>query len=1037
MKRWALFLALTLGAWGQLPDNELLRNGQPEAVLAGETGALDWAEAMLLLDLYYLKPDQVLSQLRTLPDSPEVLLVRGRLHWGSPEGREELLQAYARSQGITRIRAAAVLAASESKSGHQKEALELLSEALHEAQKVDQSWLDYEVAWASSQIYSQKTPDQREWGSLLQLRQRCRQRQDWFWAARAGMAIYGQIRSQPDWQRTVEYALGAFDDAEKAGSRLYLWSAVQHFATGIGKAPQEQVAPLLAARAVDNPYAFAYLSGLRWLRWNDPEVWDSPLAAARNDWEVYEARKNRIRFRPTREDLETVHAYEVAHSGQRTFTAFNNHLAESNFHQKLGELETDAAARAPRLWQAWTSSGQMRPVERYNLMLELSRRFEADGRLVDLFRARLIQYQHVLSQADPLHYATILYDSGQTGAAALSSDWSEFLAESVRLDLAAQFEAFEQGILDKIDQTSSLSEQSSLYGRLDDLFTFQKRPLEALEAARCKVDGRPDESWIHRDLALALIRAGQDEEAVEQLKEALALESRGNGFEEEVFHLSMQAGCLIRLKRLQEAEQALTQAEAQLAGRKWGQESLEAQRSNLLRAQKRWAELEALYRVRIAKAPPLTRFRLLLGLAELQVQQSQDPYPTFAQAEKLADEMGGGAPARLWLARPEPRLLEKARRQLQEMADLVPEKDRPRFLQQPAVAAVMRGEGLTKEPTAPGLTGMSKPEFLLATAVLRQRSPQWEQLSPVTVPALLEVQPRLAANEVFLSFTSLPHQVVVVGCNRQQFFLHTAFFERDRLEGQIAQLRQALSRPGGHYQPSARRLYNNLITPLQACSEGKQVWLAAQGQLLNLPWPALQDSQGKFLVEHWAGHKLWWGLSQQPRGPIRVGQALLVAAPGQSQLEGVIPEVRAIQKQLPGSRTLLAGQATRANLLRWLPQSDWLHLAAHSKFNRTALQNSYVELSDGPLPLSQLYRLKLRPHTTVILSSCQTAQGQPQPGKDLLSLGSGFRLSGAAQVLATLWPVDDQASVEFFTSTPNSAKESPSLPPSTPPAASS
>ncbi len=45
MKRVAVVLALSVAVWAQLPDNELLRAGQPETVLAGQPGPLDWAEA--------------------------------------------------------------------------------------------------------------------------------------------------------------------------------------------------------------------------------------------------------------------------------------------------------------------------------------------------------------------------------------------------------------------------------------------------------------------------------------------------------------------------------------------------------------------------------------------------------------------------------------------------------------------------------------------------------------------------------------------------------------------------------------------------------------------------------------------------------------------------------------------------------------------------------------------------------------------------------------------------------------------------------
>jgi CHAT domain-containing protein len=205
-----------------------------------------------------------------------------------------------------------------------------------------------------------------------------------------------------------------------------------------------------------------------------------------------------------------------------------------------------------------------------------------------------------------------------------------------------------------------------------------------------------------------------------------------------------------------------------------------------------------------------------------------------------------------------------------------------------------------------------------------------------------------------------------------------------------------------------------LLYPLEDWTEGKDVWIDSHGALFNLPWSALQDQKGHFVVERWHSHRLWWGMSNLVRLPDNLKNALLVAAPGKKQLEGVLSEVEGIGRTLRSSNRLIGPQATRAQLKRRLPSCQWLHLAAHSRLNRTSLNDSFVELSDGPLPLSQLYSLKLAPQTSVVLSSCQTALGQAQPGKDLISLGSGFRLSGAGQVLATLWPVDDQASVHFF-----------------------
>ncbi|MBS2037286.1 CHAT domain-containing protein [bacterium] len=1023
MKRVAVVLSLSVAVWAQLPDNELLRAGQPETVLAGQPSTLDWAEAMVELNPHYLNSQRVLQQLEGLPDSPEVLLMRGRLHWRTPEGAQELRRAYQLASGVTRLRAAAALAMSEAKAGRKNEAMQLLSEALHGAQKVDQSWLDFEVALASSQVHSCNTPDQPEWGSLLQVRQRCRQRQDWFWAARAGMAIFEQLRLLPDQDRTLEYALGALDDAEKSGCRLYLWSAVQQFATGFGGvASKEKLAPLLADRAQSSSQPFAYLSGMHWFRWQDPESWSAPVSAAQTDWEGYISRRDRIQFQPQKDDLLAVHEYEVAHQNDRTFTAFGSHLQESDYYKRLADLESAPEVRATLLWDALRAAAHLQPFQRYNLLLDITRKFERDGRLVDLLRAKLLQYQHILSQPSPVYSAAGLYRSGLTGAAALSSDWSSFWADSARMELASQLDSFESDRFQKLDKPLGLLDRASELRHLGDLYAFQNRTLESLEASRSEVEARPEQAFRHRDLAVALIEVGQDEEAVRELQTALDLDAQGNGYGEEVLYLSWQAGCQVRLGNLKAAEEALAQAEVKASEHKYGQETIDGQRSKLLRAQKRWKDLENLYQRRIARALPLERFRLLLGLGELQMEQHQDLSAklTFKAADQLADELDGGASARLWLAWPEHldpesrrQLLQKAQSRLQQLAGLLPEKDRSRFQSQPAVAAVLSGQPFREDKPAPALPTFNKQDFLTATAVLRQRFPEWEQLSPVAVPTLLEVQPRLSAREIFLCFSALPHQVVIMGCDRNKFYLHRGFFERSSLESQIQQLQRGLSRPGGSYKASSRRLYDNLLAPLQAATEDRQVWLACQGQLLNLPWPALQDQQGKFVVEHWASHRLWWGLSPKPRMQLGVEPALLVAAPGKNHLEGVVPEVRDILRLLPGSRSLIGNQATRANLSRWLPAYRWL-LAAHSSLDRNALQNSYVELEDGPLPLNQLYALKLQPQTTVVLSSCQTAQGQAQPGKDVLSLGSGFRVSGAGQVLATLWPVDDEASVEFF-----------------------
>ncbi len=50
----------------------------------------------------------------------------------------------------------------------------------------------------------------------------------------------------------------------------------------------------------------------------------------------------------------------------------------------------------------------------------------------------------------------------------------------------------------------------------------------------------------------------------------------------------------------------------------------------------------------------------------------------------------------------------------------------------------------------------------------------------------------------------------------------------------------------------------------------------------------------------------------------------------------------------------------------------------------------------------------------VVLSACDTAMGRQVRGEGLVGLVQGFFYAGASRVLATLWPVEDEATAELM-----------------------
>jgi CHAT domain-containing protein len=107
---------------------------------------------------------------------------------------------------------------------------------------------------------------------------------------------------------------------------------------------------------------------------------------------------------------------------------------------------------------------------------------------------------------------------------------------------------------------------------------------------------------------------------------------------------------------------------------------------------------------------------------------------------------------------------------------------------------------------------------------------------------------------------------------------------------------------------------------------------------------------------------------------------------------------------------LLSGELGRYRLL---------HLAGHGLAHPelTGLVLSLYDRDgravDGLIRPYELYGLRLSAEL-VVLSACSTGLGSEIRGEGLLGLSRGFLYAGASQVLASLWDVDDHATVELM-----------------------
>ncbi len=143
------------------------------------------------------------------------------------------------------------------------------------------------------------------------------------------------------------------------------------------------------------------------------------------------------------------------------------------------------------------------------------------------------------------------------------------------------------------------------------------------------------------------------------------------------------------------------------------------------------------------------------------------------------------------------------------------------------------------------------------------------------------------------------------------------------------------------------------------------------------------------------------------------------------RLPGSTLEARRIAELAPlRSHLLLGPEASRQAILGGaLRHADIVHFATHARIDDQLPRLSGLSLSafDGAghaipdrLTLDDIYDLDSAADL-VVLSGCRTALGKAQAGEGLSGLTQGFLHSGASQLVATLWSVQDEASQVLMT----------------------
>lgn len=223
------------------------------------------------------------------------------------------------------------------------------------------------------------------------------------------------------------------------------------------------------------------------------------------------------------------------------------------------------------------------------------------------------------------------------------------------------------------------------------------------------------------------------------------------------------------------------------------------------------------------------------------------------------------------------------------------------------------------------------------------------------------------------------------------------------------------------YNTTSNALFKKLIPQdIYTKIKGRQLTIIPDYTLQRLPFEALAVSTNgpKYLLEEVAvSYDYSLSLLKQNSSIQRKsGSGLLAFAPvqftalGLTELPFSESEVKELAEIVPGD-IQLHDKATKKAFLEQMKDHKIIHLATHADLGDG--ENPWIAFADDKMFLKEIYATKNQAKM-VVLSACNTLDGELKRGEGIMSLARGFFYSGAESVVSSLWPVNDNVGKEIL-----------------------
>jgi CHAT domain-containing protein/Tfp pilus assembly protein PilF len=286
----------------------------------------------------------------------------------------------------------------------------------------------------------------------------------------------------------------------------------------------------------------------------------------------------------------------------------------------------------------------------------------------------------------------------------------------------------------------------------------------------------------------------------------------------------------------------------------------------------------------------------------------------------------------------------------------------------------------------------------------------------------------LEKDAAILCYYYLKNSLVCFYITKDDFGYHRSELQPEMQKNMVG-LRSALNAAEGAdrymIRESSSFLFHALLEPVyEKIKNKKRLIIIPHNEISYIPFEILVYPANKSLMVKQFAISYQYSinfLGSADESRENKNEVLAMAPFTKKGLGQAFPVLEASEREVAAlkGRVLTDSQATRQAFQQWSPSYSLVHLATHAVANDQAPLQSFIEFyghAGDPdtvhrLYEAEIYQLNLSAVHLVILSACETGNGQLVHGEGIMSLSRAFSYAGCGSVITSLWKADDEATM--------------------------